>query len=95
MNLLLSKSLPVAERVERLSNSLGQDIIYNMSNEQWKDQNHQIRSSWHDCKRKTGSRLMLDSLNRLGYSIPYDEVNKVGISFAELNVKNQSNRLFV
>ena len=38
---------------------------------------------------------MLDSLNRLGHSIPYDEVNKVGISFAELNVKNQSNRSFV
>ena len=38
---------------------------------------------------------MLDSLNRLGYSIPYDEVNKVGISFAELNVKNESNQLFV
>ena len=32
MNSLLSKNFPVAERVERLSNSLGQDIIYNMCN---------------------------------------------------------------
>ena len=31
-NSLLSKSFPVAEIVERLSNSLGQDIIYNISN---------------------------------------------------------------
>ena len=32
MNSLLSKNFPVAERVERLSSSLGQDIIYNMCN---------------------------------------------------------------
>ena len=33
MNPLLSKSFPVAERVERLSKTLlGQDVIYNMSN---------------------------------------------------------------
>ena len=67
MNLLLSKSLPVAERVERLSNSLGQDIIYNMSNAQWKDQNHQHVQLGITAKRKTGSRLMLDSLNHLGH----------------------------
>ena len=38
---------------------------------------------------------MLDSLNHLGHSISYDEVNNVKTSFAELNVKNQSNRSFV
>ena len=32
INLLLLKSFFVAERVERLSNSLGQEIIYNVSN---------------------------------------------------------------
>ena len=38
---------------------------------------------------------MLDSLNRLGHSISYDEVNNVKTLFAELNVKNQSNQSFV
>ena len=46
-------------------------------------------------KRKTGSRLMLDSLNCFGHSISYDEVNNVETSFAKLNVRNQSNRSFV
>ena len=40
MNLLLSKSFPVAERVERMSNSLGEDIIYNMSNGKTKTIKH-------------------------------------------------------
>ena len=38
---------------------------------------------------------MLDSLNCLGHSVFHDEVNNVETSFAELKVKNQSNRLFV
>ena len=92
MNLLLSKSFPVAERVERMSNSLGEDIIYNMSNGKTKTIKHvQLDIT---TKRKTGSRLILDSLNYLGHSVSYDEVNNVETSFAELNVKNQSNRLY-
>ena len=90
---LLSKSFPVAARVERLSNSLGQDIIYNMSNGKIKIIKHvQLGIT---TMRKTRSRLMLASLNRLGHSISYDEVNNVKTSFAELNVKNQSNRSFM
>ena len=93
MNLLISKSYPLAARVERVSNSLGQDIIYNMSNGKIKTIKHvQLGIA---TKRKIGSRLMLDSLNQLGYSISYGEVNNVETSFAELNVKNQSNQLFV
>ena len=38
---------------------------------------------------------MLDSLNCLGHSVFHDEVNNVETSFAELKVKNQSNRLFL
>ena len=92
MNSLLSKSFPVAERVERLPYSLGQDT-YNMSNRKTKTIKHvQLGIT---AKRKTRSRLMLDSLNRLGHSISYDEVNNVETSFAEVNVKNQSNRSFV
>ena len=88
MNSLLSKSFPVAERVERLSYSLGQDP-YNMSNRKTKTIKHvQLGIT---TKRKTRSRLMLDSLNCLGHSVSYDEVNNVETSFAELNVKNHSN----
>ena len=93
MNSLLSKNFPVAARVERLSYSLGQDIIYNMSNGKIKTIKHvQLGIT---TKKKTGSGLMLDSLNRLGYSISYDEVSNAETSFAELNVKSQSNRSFV
>ena len=93
MNSLLSKNFPVAARVERLSYSLGQDIIYNMSNGKIKTIKHvQLGIT---TKKKTGSGLMLDSLNRLGHSISYDEVSNAETSFAELNVKNQSNRSFV
>ena len=92
MNLLLSKSFAVVERVERLSNSLGLDI-YNLSNGKTKTIKHiQLGIT---TKRKTGSRLKLDSLNCLGHSVFYDEVNNVETSFAELKVKNESNRLFV
>ena len=74
MNSLLSKSFPVAERVERLSSSLGQDIIYNMSNGKTKAiKQVQLGIT---TKRKTGSRLMLDSLNCLGHPISYDETIK-------------------
>ena len=93
MNSLLSKSFPVAERVERLSNLLGQDINYDMSNGKIKTIKHiQLCIT---TKRKTGFRLMLESLNRLGQLFSYDEVNNVETSLAELNVKNQRNQSFV
>ena len=93
INSLLSKSLPVVERVERLTSSLRQDIIYNMSNGKIKTMKHFRLGT--TTKRKTESGLMMDSLNYLGHSISYDEVNNVETLFAELNVKNQSNRSFV
>ena len=93
INSLLSKSFSVAERVERLSNLLGLDIIYNLSNGKIENIKHvQLGIT---TKRKTGSRVMLDSLNRLGHSISYDKVNYVETSLAELNVTNQSNQSFV
>ena len=94
MNPLLSKSFPVAERVERLSKTLlGQDVIYNMSNGKTKTIKHVQLGITTNCK--TGSRLMLDSLNRLDHSISYDKVNNVEAPFAEVNFKNQNNRSFV
>ena len=40
INSLLSKSFPVGERVERMSKSLEQDIIYNMGDENTKTIKH-------------------------------------------------------
>ena len=78
INSLLSKSFPVGERVEKMSNSLEPDIIYNMSDENTKTIKHvQLDIT---TKKKTGSRLMP--------SCSYDEVNNIETSFSELNVKN-------
>ena len=93
MNSLLSKSFSVAERVERLSNSLGQDIICNMGN--GKTKTIKLVQYVIITKRKIGDKLMLDSLGYLGHSLFYDELNNIEIQFAELNVKNQSNGSFV
>ena len=91
MNSLLSKSFPVSERVERLSNLLRQNIIYDMSNGKSKVTKHvQLAIT---TKRKTGSRLMLDSVNC--HSISYDKVQYFKTSFSRLNVKNLSNQSFV
>ena len=91
MNSLLSKSFPVSERVERLSNLLRQNIIYDMSNGKSKVTKHvQLGIT---TKRKTGSRLMLDSVNC--HSISYDKVHNFKTSFSRLNVKNLSNQSFV
>lgn len=77
MNLLLSKRVPVAERVKRLCNSFKQDIIYNMSFE--KNTTIKLVQLSITTKRKTESRPMLDSLNvtkhHFVYTISYDEVN--------------------
>ena len=91
MNLLLSKSFPVSERVERLSNLLRQNIIYDMS--KGKSKVTKLVQLGITTKRKTGSRLMLDSVNR--HSISYDKVNNFKTSFSRLNVKNLSNQSFV
>ena len=61
MNSLLSKRFPVAEKVERLPNVSGQDIIYKMSNGKNKTIKHvQLAIT---TKRKKESRPMMDSLN--------------------------------
>ena len=53
---------------------VGEDIIYNMSNGKTKAiKQVQLGIT---TKRKTGSRLMLDSLNCLGHPISYDETIK-------------------
>lgn len=71
--------------IRRLSNSLGQDIIYNMRN--GKTKKTEFIQYTITTKRKIGYRLMLDSVNHLGHSVFNEKVNNIEIQFAELNLK--------
>ena len=46
-------------------------------------------------KRKTGSKFLINCLNKLGHAISYDEVSNVETSFAELQANHQSHHSFV
>ena len=46
-------------------------------------------------KRKTGSKFLINCLNKLGHAISYDEVSNVETSFAELQADHQSHHSFV
>ena len=77
----------------RLIKSIGQDIIYNCSSGRIKIVKHiQLGIV---TKRKTGSKLLLNCLNRLGHSISYDDVNNIETSFAEAQANNKNHRSFV
>lgn len=89
---LLTTDKP-SDRVTRLINSIGQDIIYNSSSGRIKTIKHVQLGIF--TKRKTGSKLLLNCLNRLGHSISYDEVNNVETSFAEVQASNKNHRSFV
>ena len=77
----------LSERVKRLVKSLGQDIIYNVTRGKLKTAKHSQLGVF--VKRKTGSRLLIDFLNRLGHTISYHEVNSLETSFSEKQVENQ------
>ena len=66
---------------------------YYLRYEQWKEQVTKHVQLAITTKRKTGSRLMLDSVNC--HSISYDKVHNFKTSFSRLNVKNLSNQSFV
>ena len=84
--LLTNETVP-SERVKRLVKSLGQDIIYNVTRGKLKTAKHSQLGVF--VKRKTGSRLLIDFLNRLGHTISYHEVNSLETSFSEKQVENQ------
>ena len=46
-------------------------------------------------KCKTGSKLLINRLNRLGHSISYDEVTLIETRFAELQINQQSEREYL
>ena len=83
--LLTNETVP-SERVKRLVISLDQDIIY-VTRGKLKTAKHTQPGVF--VKRKTGSRLLIDYLNRLGHTISYHEVNSLETSFSEKQVENQ------
>ena len=82
LQILLSKKKTDSARVMRLTTSIGQDVIYAQSKE--KKTNNKHLQLGIITKRQTGSRFLIESLNRLGHSIGYDEVNNVETYFAEI-----------
>lgn len=90
---MLTKSETKSARVDRLVKSIGQDIIYNSTRGKTKTIKHVQVGLF--TKRKTGSRLIIDCLNRLGHSMSYDEVNLVETNFAEIQFHEQNSRDFV
>ena len=93
LKFLLTKTFPVSKRVQRLTKSLGQDLIYNSTHGAIKTVKHLQLGIV--TKRKTGSKFLINCLNKLGHTISYDEVSNVETSFAELQANHQSHHSFV
>lgn len=77
-----------SERVARLVKSIGQDLVYNSSSGNVKTVKHTQVGLF--TKRKTGSKLMINTLNKLGHSISYSETNRVETAFAEQESQNKT-----
>ena len=93
IEILLSKTHPVPQRVSRSTNSIGQHITYNLTREKQRTVQHfQLGII---AKRKTSSKFMINSLNHFGDSILYDKVNNIEIFFVEMQASEQSHQSYV
>lgn len=84
---LLTKHGKPSDRVKRLIKSLGQDIMYNVTRGNIKTVKHTQLGIF--IKRVTGSRLVIDCLNRFGHTISYHEINSLETAFAEVQMQHQ------
>ena len=89
--LLTNETVPF-EKVKRLVKSLGQDIIY-VTHRKLKTAKHTQLGVF--MKRKTGSKLLIDCLNRLRHTISYHEVNLLKTGFSEKQVEHWLVREYV
>ena len=90
---LLTNETVSSERVKRLMKSFDQDIIYNFTHGKLKTAKHTELGV--SVKRKTGSRLLIECINRLGHTISYHEVNSLKTVFSGKHVKHQLVRAYV
>ena len=93
IEIILSKNHPVSQRVSRMTNSIRQDIICNLTKGNQKTVKHVQLGIVR--KRKTGSKFMINSLNRFGHSVLYDEVSNIETIFAEMQANEQSHQSLV
>lgn len=90
---IISSTNEKTPRKMRLINSIGQDLIYAATGGEKKTLKHiQLGVS---IKRKTGSRNVIEWLNRLGHSISYKEVNVIETFFAEEQSNLQEPRKYL
>ena len=78
---LLTNEGSNSSRCTRLVRSLSQDVIYACSRGKLKTVKH--TQLGFITKRKTGSKFLINCLNRLGHCLNYDDINKLETSFAE------------
>eukprot|EP00794_Sanderia_malayensis_P010526 gene10526-11631_t len=72
--------------------SIGQDMIYNIMNRAHRTSKHVKLALC--TKRKTGSKVMVKWMNRLGHGISYDEVDFLETFLAEKATKHQEVKSF-
>ena len=87
LTFLLTNETMLSEWVKHLVKSLGQDIICNVTRGKLKTAKHTQVGVF--VKRKIGSRLLIDCINRLGHTISYHEVNSLEAGFSEKQVEHQ------
>ena len=90
---ILSSKKDKTERKSRLVNSIAQDLIYNATCGEKKTLKHiQLGIA---LKRKTGSRKIIQWLNRFGHSLSYKEVNVVETHLAEEQSNHECHKRYV
>ena len=72
---------PENKRTSRLVKSIGQDILFNSTKGRVKTIKQLQLGVF--TKRKTGSKLLIECLNKLGHSVSYYEVNRFETFLAE------------
>ena len=68
--------------------SIGQDLIYNSTNGRKKTVKHAQLGIL--IKRKTGSKYLIEILNRLGHCTSYHETNALETHFSETQITNRN-----
>jgi hypothetical protein len=84
-SLLTASNQRKSKRKERIICSMVQDIIYNVTNGKHRTSKHVLLSLC--VKRKTGSKQMINWLNRFGHGISYDEVKHIFLKLLNIYIK--------
>ena len=90
---LISTKTRLSSNKERIVEGLAQDIIFRIQNGRHKPLKHILLSLC--TKRKTGSKQVIQWLNKLGHGISYDDVNCLETSLAESQMCDMVLKTFV